>query len=111
MGLFFYMITILFGLDVFGYIQQTPSVFTLYKIFPGLWPLSFLPLVTAYIGYIVSNNFSNIIRAQNKHLKQEETRSLTVLEFIDNLRKGNFQDSFSLSESKDKLSESSYNFV
>jgi len=106
LGLFFYILTILFGLNVFEFVNESPTIYNLYRMFPGLWPVSALPFVTAYIGYAVSGNFSNVIKRQNKHLKSEASRSLLVLDFINNLRQGNFDGSLSLNEEKDKLASS-----
>lgn len=105
-GLVLFMAFLFFVLEVFKDSGHSPSFLKLYMSFPSLWFASFLPIGSAVLGYFVANNFVQVIRNQKKHLKKESKRSQFVLDFVDNLRQGNFDGVLPLSESKDKLARS-----
>ncbi len=73
---------------------------------PGFWIIIFLPLVTAIAGYFIAKRISKTIKKQNKQLVKEANRSKMVLDFVDNLREGNLDDSIPISSKKDKLGRS-----
>jgi PAS domain S-box-containing protein len=73
---------------------------------PGLWIIIFLPLLTAIAGYFTAKKISKTLKKQNKQLEKEANRSKMVLNFVDNLREGNFDDSIPISSKKDKLGHS-----
>jgi len=105
-GLVLYMAFLFFVLEVFKENAQNPSFLKLYISFPSLWLATFLPIGSAILGYFVASNFVQVIRNQKKHLKKESKRSQFVLDFVDNLREGNFQVALPLNEKKDKLARS-----
>ena len=105
-GLFFFIVFLLFAFSKFEDGGQNQSFLKLYKAFPGLLMATFLPVILAMIGYFVANNFAQIINNQKKHLKKESKRSQFVLDFVDNLREGNFEGALPLNESRDKLARS-----
>ncbi|MBI9061143.1 MAG: PAS domain S-box protein [Marinilabiliaceae bacterium] len=105
-GLVLFMAFLFFVLEVFKEKGQSPSFLKLYMSFPSLWLATFLPIGSAILGYFVANNFVRVIRNQKKHLKKVSKRSQFVLDFVDNLREGNFQVALPLNENKDKLARS-----
>ncbi|WP_430812494.1 MULTISPECIES: PAS domain S-box protein [unclassified Carboxylicivirga] len=106
LGLFIYLVTIFTLTSIFDYVNQQPALFNLYRMFPGLWLLTLVPLMMALAGYLIAGNFAIFIRKQRKHIKQEANKSEKVLEFIDNLRQDNFDADLPLNNRKDKLAQS-----
>ena len=76
------------------------------RMVPGLWLLVFLPFITAMGGYFTAKSVTGKLKKTNKKLKKEAGRSQLVLDFIDNLRKGNLETAIPLSSKKDKLGRS-----
>ena len=105
-GLGLFLAFLFFVLEIFKDGGQSPSFLKLYMSFPSLWIATFLPIASAMIGYFVANNFAQVISNQKKHLRKKSKRSHFVLDFVDNLREGNFDGTLPLNESKDKLARS-----
>jgi len=105
-GLALFIFFLLLALSRFENVGEYPTFLKLYMSFPGLWLATFLPLISGVIGFFVARNFAQVISNQTKHLKQESRRSKFVLDFVDNLREGNFEGELPLNESKDKLAKS-----
>jgi len=106
LGIFIYLLTIALSTSVFEHINQPVTFYNLYRFFPSLWFITFLPLITATIGYIIAGNFAVFIRKQRKHIKEEANKSEKVLDFVENLRQDNFESNLNLNQSKDKLAQS-----
>jgi len=106
LGIAIYLLTIISSTSTFEHVNQPITFYNLYRFFPGLWFITFLPFITALAGYIVAGNFAVFIRKQRKHIKQEAQKSENVLEFVDNLREDNFDSDLNLNQRKDKLAQS-----
>ncbi|TRX71610.1 PAS domain S-box protein [Carboxylicivirga sp. M1479] len=106
LGIIIYLLTIISSTSIFEHVNQPVTFYNLYRFFPGLWFITFLPFITAFAGYIISGNFAFFIRKQRKHIKQEASKSETVLEFVENLRQDNFESDLNLNQRKDKLAQS-----
>ncbi len=88
------------------FIKTSHSIADMLYIFPGMWILLLLPVLSGLIGYIIALNFSQVIRKQQKYIKSETKKSNRVLHFIDNLRQGNFTSTELGSDKSDQLSKS-----
>lgn len=106
LGIIIYLLTLISSTSIFEHVNQPVTFYNLYRFFPGLWFITFLPLITAFAGYIIAGNFAVFIRKQRKHIKQEANKSEKVLEFVDNLRQDNFESDLNLNHRKDRLAQS-----
>ncbi|MBK3516265.1 PAS domain-containing protein [Carboxylicivirga marina] len=106
LGVIIYILTIISSTSIFEHVNQPVTFYNLYRFFPGLWFITFLPFITAFAGYMIAGNFSVFIRKQRKHIKQEAAKSEHVHEFVENLRQDKFDSDLQLNERKDKLSQS-----
>ncbi|MCU4163234.1 PAS domain S-box protein [Carboxylicivirga caseinilyticus] len=105
-GLAVYTVVLLGG---FGLLQDADAkltVINVYRVFPMLWFITPVPFLSGLIGYFIAVNFSKIIKKQRKHLKYEANRSDEVLQFVDNLRKDNFDSALNLNLKNDVLANS-----
>ncbi len=93
-----------FNADVFR--QSNRNIADMLYLFPGIWILIFLPILTGLIGYLFALSFVKIIRKQSKFIKSESRRSELILKFINNLRQGNLDNVNIGSAKKDQLSKS-----
>ncbi len=73
---------------------------------PGLWVILFLPVLTAIAGYYFGGGVAKKLKKQNKQLRKESGRTNMVLDFIDNLRKGDLESPIPISSKNDKLGQS-----
>ena len=78
----------------------------MFYLFPGMWALLILPVITGLIGYFFALSFVKVIRKQHKSIKAEARRSESVLKFVNNLRQGNLDNVNIGSDKKDQLSKS-----
>jgi PAS domain S-box-containing protein len=106
LGIIIYILTIISSTSVFEHINQPVTFYNLYRFFPGLWFITFLPFITAFAGYIIAGNFAVFIRKQRKHLKQEAAKSEQVHEFVENLRQDKFETDLNFNKRNDKLGQS-----
>lgn len=106
LGLFVYVFSLIIGAEAVGHTYKLNTIIDLYRILPALWVFTAFPFITAYLGYYISGNFSNVIKKQRKHLKHEAHRSNLVLNFVENLRKDNFEAALQLNEENDTLAKS-----
>jgi len=106
LGIVVYFITMSLSTSVFEFVEQPITLYNLYRFFPSLWVITFLPFITASVGYFIAVNFEVFIRKQRKHIKVEANKSEQVLDFVENLRQDNFQSNLNLNHSKDKLAQS-----
>ncbi|MCG8580738.1 MAG: PAS domain S-box protein [Bacteroidales bacterium] len=106
LGIIIYILTIISSTSVFEHVNQPVTFYNLYRFFPGLWFITFLPFITAFAGYIIAGNFAIFIRKQRKHIKKESAKSEQVHEFVENLRQDNFESDLNLANRDDKLGKS-----
>ena len=105
-GLLIYIIVLLGSVSVLKYTDLHSNVVNAYSVFPILWLVTAVPFVSGLIGYLIAGNFAKIIKKQKKHLKYEANRSKEVLQFVDNLRKDNFDSALHLNLKNDILATS-----
>jgi PAS domain S-box-containing protein len=86
--------------------QSNRTVADMFYLFPGMWILLFLPLLTGAAGYFLALFFAKIIKKQRKYIKSESHRLAKVLKFINNLREGNLNNIELVAEDQDQLSKS-----
>jgi PAS domain S-box-containing protein len=73
---------------------------------PGLLIILFLPVLTAIAGYYIARGMAKKLKKQHKQLEKESKRINQVLNFIDNLRKGDIESPIPISSENDKLGKS-----
>ncbi len=110
-GGIFFGILILIGVYLFNlnshiFQQSNRTIADMFLLFPGMWVIFILPIITGTIGYFFARLFVKIIEKQNKYLDAESKKSDIVLDFIDNLRQGNLNDTKLQYGKKDKLAKS-----
>ncbi len=105
-GLLTLIIVVLANLGSNVFYQSNRPLIDMFYMFPGLWFLLALPVITGAIGYLYALKFVKIISKQRKYIKSEISRSKMVLNFINNLRQGNLNSSDISLEHKDQLSKS-----
>jgi len=69
LGIVVYFITMSLSTSVFEFVEQPITLYNLYRFFPSLWVITFLPFITASVGYFIAVNFEVFIRKQRKHIK------------------------------------------
>ncbi|NPA36451.1 MAG: PAS domain S-box protein [Chlorobi bacterium] len=105
-GLGILLFTALLSLNSDVFSKDNTSVLDAFRLMPGLWLVVFLPFITAIAGYYTANSISETLKKATRKIKKEAKRSQLVLEFIDNLRKGNLETAVPLSSKKDELGRS-----
>ena len=68
---------------------------------PGLLIILFLPVLTAIAGYYIARGMAKKLKKQHKQLEKESKRINQVLNFIDNLRKGDIESPIPISSEND----------
>ncbi|MCU4155179.1 PAS domain S-box protein [Carboxylicivirga sp. A043] len=106
LGIIIYILTIISSTSIFEHLNQPVTFYNLYRFFPGLWFITFLPFITAFAGYVIAGNFAVFIRKQRKHIKIEAAKSEQVHEFVENLRQDNFESKLNIDNRNDKLGQS-----
>ncbi|WP_066630235.1 PAS domain S-box protein [Labilibacter marinus] len=106
LGLVVLIFVVLINLNSEVFMQSNRTIANMFYIFPGMWVLIFLPLITGMVGYFWAQVFEKIIRKQRKSIKAEARRSESILKFINNLRQGNLDAVTIGSEKKDQLAKS-----
>lgn len=106
LGVIIYILTIISSTSIFDYVNQPVTFINIYRFFPGLWFITFLPIITAIAGYIIAGHFADSIKKQRKHIRYEADKSEKVLDFVENLRQDNFEADLNLNQNKDRLAES-----
>ncbi len=109
-GIFFGILIVigvyLFNLNSQVFQQSNRTIADMFYYFPGMWVIILLPAITGIIGYFFARLFVTIIEKQNKYLDVESKKSEIVLDFINNLRQGNLNDTKLQYGKKDKLARS-----
>lgn len=106
LGLIVAMLIFLLGMNSEVYHNSSRSLSALFAIFPGLWIVVLLPLIGALGGYWLSNALSAVIRKQHQTLQNEGNRAESVLEFVDALGEGRYEDELIVKSQDDKLGHS-----
>ncbi len=103
LGLIVSLLTLLLGMnsDVFHKSERTLS--SLLSIFPGLWLVFAFPMITALGGYWLAKKLSLIIKKQNRSLQDVGSRSQHILNFVDSLGEGRFNDELVVKNQNDHL--------
>ena len=101
-GLVILLFAVLLSLNTRGFdeLKDVPAEI------PGLWVVLLLPLLTAIAGYYIARGLAKKLKKQHKQIEKESKRTDLVLNFIDNLRKGDLQSPIPISSEKDKLGKS-----
>jgi PAS domain S-box-containing protein len=105
LGLVLAIIIILLSFDSDLIQQSGNGLGQLLYLFPGMWVVLLLPFIFAVVGYQVANGFVYVIRKQNNRIKKEAGKTKMVLGFIDDLRQGKLEETFSSDEKKDALTK------
>jgi len=106
MGLIFTLLVFLVNLNSSVFLQSNRSLADMLYLFPSMWLLFLLPILGGIIGYFSAITFVRVIKKQNRYLKKESKRADRVLNFVNNLRKGNLDNTELVSEKSDQLSNS-----
>ncbi len=106
LGFFVILLVVLFNFNSEVFIQSNRTFANMFYLFPGMWVLLILPVLTGVIGYFLALSLIKIVRKQYKSIKTEARRSELVLNFINNLRQGNLDNVNIGSDRKDQLSKS-----
>lgn len=105
-GLFITMLIILLGLNSEAFHNTDRTVTDFIKVFPGLWVVFVLPILFSLSGFWLANNLGRIIKKQNQSLVEEEKRSKNVLQFVDELGEGHFDNELTIRSEEDHLGHS-----
>ncbi len=106
LGVFLTLIIILLGMNSEAFHETDRTISDFVNIFPGLWIIFILPVILALAGYFLARQLSKIIRRQNHSLIEEEKRSKIVLEFVDELGEGHFENELDIKSEDDHLGHS-----
>lgn len=106
LGLIILILVVLSNLNSDVFVQSNRTLADMFYLFPGMWILIVLPVLTGFGGYFIALSFIKIIKKQKKYIKTESRRSDMVLNFINNLRQGNLSNKDLLSGKRDQLSKS-----
>jgi len=101
-GLIILLFTVLLSLNTRG----LDELKALMADIPGLWVVLFFPVLTAIAGYLLAGEMAKKLKKQHKQLEKESERTHMVLNYIDNLTKGNLESSIPISSKNDKLGKS-----
>jgi len=108
LGLLILVFVVLINLNSQVFAQSNRTIADMFYLFPGMWVLILLPVLTGTIGYFMAQSFAGTIRNQRKFIKTEAEKSSTVLKFINNLRQDNLDTLIIDVHEKDPLSKSLY---
>jgi PAS domain S-box-containing protein len=106
LGFIVALFVFLINLNSSVFMQTNRTLADMLYLFPGMWIMLFLPLITTVIGYYFALSFIHIIKKQGKYIKTELRRSERVLKFINNLREGNLNNTNLVTDKHDQLSKS-----
>jgi PAS domain S-box-containing protein len=106
LGFIVALFVFLINLNSSVFMQTNRTLADMLYLFPGMWIMLFLPLITTVIGYYSALSFIHIIKKQGKYIKTELRRSERVLKFINNLREGNLNNTNLVTDKHDQLSKS-----
>ncbi len=106
LGLLILVFVVLINLNSHVFVQSNRTIADMFYLFPGMWILILLPVITGTIGYFMAQSFAETIRKQRKFIKTEALKSSMVLKFINNLRQGNLDTVNIDVREKDPLSKS-----
>ena len=101
-GLVILLFTVLLSLNA----VKTNYLFGLPAEVPGLWLIVLLPVFSAVAGYFIAKKITKTLKRQNRQIKKESNRIKLVLNFIENLRKGDLESPLPVSSKKDRLGRS-----
>lgn len=102
-GLLVSLLTLLLGMNSDAFHNSNRTLASLSEIFPGIWLVLLLPVLTALCGYWMANRLSLIIKKQNRALIHAGARSEHVLQFVDSLGEGRFTDELVVKDENDHL--------
>lgn len=105
-GLTLFVLTLLFSLNSQLFLSGNRTLVDLFILFPGLWIALALPFVFGLVGYYLSKSFVKRIVKQQEKIEIEAHRSVFVLDFIENLRSGDFETDIPELKNNDQLSTS-----
>ena len=103
LGLIVTLLTLLMGMNSDVYHSGERTLGSLFAIFPGLWLVFALPVITALGGYWLANSLSRIIKKQYRTLESEGNRAQQMLSFVDSLGEGRFSDELAITNENDHL--------
>lgn len=103
LGVLVSVFTLLLGMNSQVYQMSNRTFDSFVHIFPGVWVIFLFPVLTALAGYLLARNLVKVIRKQNRSLLEEGTRNQQVLQFVDALGEGQFENHLTLSGDHDHL--------
>ena len=89
-GLVVSLLTLLLAADSNVYHDSEHTISDFIRIFPGVWMIVLFPFLCAVAGYFIAYKMSGIIRQQNKQMKEDEKRSEDILQIVEALGQGNY---------------------
>ncbi len=108
-GLTLFVLTVLLSLNSQAFLSGNHTLVDFFMLFPGLWIALALPFVLGGMGYFLAKPLLNRISKQNQKIEIEAHRSVFVLDFIENLRSGDFEKEIPELKNNDQLSVSLQN--
>lgn len=108
-GLSLFALTILLSLNSQAFLEGNHNLVDLFMLFPGLWISLMLPFAMAAMGFYLAKQFLTRIVKQQQKIEIEADRSIFVLDFIENLRSGDFEKEIPELKNNDQLSISLQN--
>ena len=106
LGLIVALLILLLGMNSEVYHNSSRTISALFTIFPGMWIILLLPFIGAAGGCAMARALSMLIKKQHKAIKDEEVRAGHVLQFVDSLGEGRFDDELNIQKKDDNLAQS-----
>ncbi len=84
--------------------HNTERTFTDFiSVFPSFWVVCLLPLLTGAAGYYLAHQLIVIIKNQRNSIKKEEKRATVILQFVEDLSNGKFDEDLTIRDENDDL--------
>lgn len=102
-GVVISLVVFLLAADSDAYHNSERTIADFIKAFPPFWTTIALPFLTAAAAYLMAWRMSEIIKAMKKALKEQETRSDSVLQFVESLSAGKLNVKINSDDKDDDL--------
>lgn len=102
-GIIISLIVFLLAADSDAYHNSERTLSDFVRTFPAFWVMLLLPVLCAAAGFVISWRMSAIIREMKKALKTQESRSDSILQFVEGLSAGRLDVKINSDDKDDDL--------
>jgi len=102
-GIIISLIVFLLAADSDAYHNSERTLSDFVRSFPAFWVMLLLPVLCAAAGFVISWRMSAIIREMKKALKTQESRSDSILQFVEGLSAGRLDVKINSDDKDDDL--------